>query len=152
MLGKFTLAFAMLIAFSGCSSVPMEDQKLNDEAKRFSPPSRGSSGLYIYRDSMFGAALKKDIWVNGKCIGETAPKVFFYEEVPGEQNHKISTESEFSPNDLNLFTKMGINYFIRQYIKMGVLVGGAGLELVDSAKGKNDIKELGLAKKGRCSS
>ena len=101
---------------------------------------------------MFGAALKKDIWVNGKCIGETAPKVFFYEEVPGDQNHKISTESEFSPNDLNLFTKMGINYFIRQYIKMGVLVGGAGLELVDSSKGKNDIKGLGLAKKGRCSS
>ena len=29
--GKFTLAFVMLIAFSGCSSVPMEDQKLNDE-------------------------------------------------------------------------------------------------------------------------
>lgn len=32
---------------------------------------------------------------------------------------RISTESEFSPNDLNLTADAGKNYFVRQYIKVG---------------------------------
>ncbi len=39
--------------------------------------------------------------------------VFFYEEVVGEEEHTVSTESEFSPNDLLLFVENGKNYFIR---------------------------------------
>lgn len=42
-------------------------------------------------------------------------------------------------------------YFIRQYIKMGVFVGGAGLEIVDEAKGKKTVSNLKMATKGRCS-
>ncbi|MBK6739872.1 MAG: hypothetical protein IPG64_19420 [Haliea sp.] len=33
--------------------------------------------LYLFRAGGMGTALKKDIWVNGKCIGETAPHMFF---------------------------------------------------------------------------
>ena len=62
----------------------------------------------------------------------------------------MSTESEFSPNDLLLKTDAGHNYFIRQFIKMGVFVGGAGIELVDEEKGKKDTAQLALAKKGSC--
>ena len=85
------------------------------------------------------------------CIGETAPNVFFYEEVAGGIEHKVSTESEFSPNDLLLKTDSGQNYFVRQYIKMGAFVGGAGVELVDGEKGKEEVAKLELAKKGSCS-
>jgi hypothetical protein len=98
-----------------------------------------------------GGALKKDIWVDGKCIGESAPYVFFYEEVEGDKSHKVSTESEFSPNDLIVKVKSGMHYFIRQYIKFGVFVGGAGLELVDEEKGKKEVSELDMATKGTCS-
>ena len=83
-----------------------------------------------------GGGLKKDIWVDDKCIGESAPKVFFYEEVKGNAEHKISTESEFSPNDLFLKTESGKNYFIKQYIKLGVFVGGANLKLMNERMGK----------------
>ncbi len=76
---------------------------------------------------------------------------FFYEEVKGEEDHKVSTESEFSPNDLLFRVKSGMHYFIRQYIKMGLFVGGAGVELVDEVKGKEDVKSLKMAKKGNCS-
>lgn len=118
---------------------------------QFNPPSDGNAGLYIYRSGSFGGALKKDVWVDGKCIGETAPNVFFYEEVQGDEEHKISTESEFSPNDLLVETESGKQYFIRQYIRMGFFVGGAGVELVDEEKGKKAVGELKMAKKGNCS-
>jgi hypothetical protein len=129
----------------------MENASLASSAKTFSPPLNGNAALYIYRSGNFGGALKKDIWVDGKCIGESAPNVFFYEEVKGNVEHKISTESEFSPNDVLVNTKSGKSYFIQQYIKMGLFVGGAGVRLVDEANGKSDVKRLGLAKKGTCS-
>lgn len=137
--------------FAGCASVPMASKEKTEIAKKFNPPSAGNSGLYLYRSGIFGAALKKDIWVDGKCVGETAPNTFFYEEVKGGQEHKISTESEFSPNDLLLKTEPGKNYFIQQYIKIGVLVAGAGLELVNDEKGQQSIHELEMASTGVCS-
>ncbi|WP_372741748.1 DUF2846 domain-containing protein [Neptunomonas sp.] len=87
--------------------------------------------------------------ING--IGETAPNIFFYEEVSGDAEHKISTESEFSPNDLLLKTENGKNYFVSQYIKLGAFVGGANIELVDEEKGKAAVAKLKMAKKGQCS-
>lgn len=137
--------------FAGCASVPMESVERTAETKKFNAPSEGKSGLYIYRSGSFGGALKKDVWVDGECIGETAPNVFFYEEVEGDKEHKISTESEFSPNDLLVQAKSGMLYFIRQYIKMGVFVGGAGLELVNEEEGKKAVSDLNMAKKGTCS-
>ena len=147
----YAILFVSFIVMTGCASVPMETADKNSIAKKFNPPSEGSSGLYIYRNSFVGKALKKDIWVDGKCIGETAPDIFFYESVKGDTSHKVSTESEFSPNDLIVKVKSGINYFIRQYIKLGIFVGGAGLELVDEEKGKEEVRELNMATKGTCS-
>lgn len=144
------VALSSLLAV-GCASVPMETSQKAATAKQFLPPPEGKSGLYIYRYGSFGAALKKDVWVDGKCIGETARNVFFYEEVTADQEHKISTESEFSPNDLLLKTESGKNYFIQQYIKFGLAVGGAGLKVVDEAEGKKQVQELGLATQGHCS-
>jgi len=145
------LAFVASL-FSGCASVPMENKNLSAKSKEFNSPSEGTSGLYIYRTSGVGSALKKDVWVNDKCIGETAPSMFFYEEVEGDKKHKISTESEFSPNDFFVTTEAGKNYFVKQFIKMGVFVGGANLELSSDEQGKEDISDLDMAIKGTCSS
>lgn len=148
-----TLALGIVVVMSlvGCASVPMETQETSDQVKQFQPPTKGMAGLYIFRSSGMGTALKKDVWVDGKCIGETAPNMFFFEEVTGDQEHTIATESEFSPNDLKLKTASDANYFIRQYIRLGVFVGGANLETVDEAEGKKIVQGLGLAKKGTCS-
>ena len=151
MFKKIGILVVVSTLFAGCTSVPMEDAEKNLAAKQFNPPTEENAGLYIYRNSSFGSALKKDVWVDGKCIGETAPHVFFYEEVEGDKGHKISTESEFSPNDLIVKVKSCMHYFIRQYIKFGVFVGGAGLELVDEEKGKKEVSELDMATKGTCS-
>jgi hypothetical protein len=72
-------------------------------------------------------------------IAETSPNMFFYREVEGDKEYKISTESEFSPNDLILKAEKDKNYFIKQYIKPGVFVGGANLKVVDEEVGKKAI-------------
>jgi len=151
MLNKLVFIILASSLFAGCASVPMESKESSNKAKAFNPPSAGTAGLYIYRAGSFGGALKKDVWVDDKCIGETAPNIFFYEEVEGGKEHKISTESEFSPNDLHVITAIGQNYFIKQYIKMGAFVGGANVKLVDESEGKKAVEKLEMAKKGTCS-
>lgn len=139
------------LLISGCASVDMAPKAESARAKEFNPPSQGNAGVYVYRDSFVGKALKKDVWIDGKCIGESAPDVFFYTEVEGGKNHKIDTESEFSPNTVELMFEAGKNYFIRQFIKMGVFVGGAGLEQIPEEQGKIAVAKLEMAKPGKCS-
>src|SRR4051812_22689161 len=91
-----TVAAALLM--TGCASVDMAAKEESAKAKAFAAPSQGMAGVYVYRDSFAGKALKKDVWIDGKCLGQSAPDVFFYAEVEGGKKHKIDTESEFSPN------------------------------------------------------
>lgn len=147
---KSIVVLAVAVFLGGCASVPMESKDLSDNAKKFNPPAPGNAGLYIYRTGGPGAALKKDILLDGKCVGESAPNVFFYQEVTGNQQHTVSTESEFSDNSVVFTPSADKNYFIRQYIKMGVFVGGANLELVSEGEGKGQISKLEMATKGTC--
>lgn len=144
------LALSALV-LTGCASVNMASKEESDKAKQFNAPSAGKSGWYVYRDSFVGKALKKDIWVDGKCLGESAADVFFYTQVEGGKQHKIETESEFSPNALELFMEAGKNYFVRQFIKIGAFVGGADLELIQEEQGKAALASLSLAQQGTCS-
>lgn len=149
---KIALIALCTVGFVGCASVPMESNEKSMMAKEFNSPESDKSGLYIYRSGTFGGALKKDIWVDETCIGQSAPNVFFYTEVDCNKMHKLSTESEFSPNDLTVKTECGENHFFSQYIKLGVLVGGANIETVSDTKGERVVQELGMATTGRCSS
>ncbi|WP_413701830.1 DUF2846 domain-containing protein [Psychromonas sp. KJ10-10] len=137
----------------GCSSVPMESAEVANAAKEFNPPSQNTTGIYVYRkDTFVGATLKKDVWIEKECVGQTAKGVFFYKEVPGNEKLEISTESEFSPNTLTINAKNGELYFVEQFIKMGAFVGGADLELAHPDTGKSEVQRLGMAKGGNCDS
>lgn len=143
------LALSALL-LTGCASVNMASKEESDKAKQFSAPGAGNSGLYVYRNSFVGKGLKKDIKVNGNCLGESANNVFFYTQVEGGKKHQIETESEFSPNALEVFMEAGKNYFVRQFIKIGVIGGGADLEQISEEQGKADVAKLGLAQPGKC--
>lgn len=147
---KLVCAMFVVALFTGCASVKMESKEASDKAKQFAVPGAGKAGVYVYRDSFVGQALKKDVWLDGKCVGESAPDVFFYTEAtPGR--HTLSTESEFSPNDLSILVEAGKNYFYRQFIKMGLMVGGADLESMPEEQAKAAIAKLQLATAGTCS-
>lgn len=150
------IIFAAVILSSallgGCASVPLASNAENATAKSFPAPESGKAGLYVYRDSFVGKALKKDVYLDGRCLGETADRVFFYQQISASQPHTLGTESEFSPNNLTLNVAPGKNYFVRQYIKMGFFVGGAGLEQVPESEGMRVVSkpEVKLAVPGKC--
>jgi hypothetical protein len=145
-------ALASTLWLSGCASVPFASEHESLQAKSFPVPDENKAGLYIYRDSFLGKELKKDVYLDGKCLGETADKTFFYTQVAGGQSHTISTESEFSPNDISVFTEAGKNYFVRQYIKIGMFISGADVSQSTEQEGKLAISqgEVKLAKSGHC--
>jgi len=146
------MGICALLGLTGCATVPKEtNYEKVAHIKSFPSPGPHKAGLYIFRDSYFGSALKKDIWVDNDCIGESASNTFFYVKVDGDKRHTIATESEFSPNTLSILTHTGKNYFIRQYIKLGVVVGGADLEVVPENEAKPIIQRLDLAVPGICS-
>jgi len=129
---------------SGCASVPMESFEKDQALKAFPTPPQDQAGLYIFRDSSLGPALKKTVKVDGEVIGETAINTYFYRTItPGE--HVLATESEFGENTLNLNAEAGKNHFVRQYIKFGVFVGGANLEQVSEAEGRKGVSQTSLA-------
>ena len=66
------IALTVALLVSGCASVDMASKAESAKAKEFNPPSQGNAGVYVYRDSFVGKALKKDVWIDGKCIGESA--------------------------------------------------------------------------------
>ena len=57
---------------------------------------------------------------------------------------------EFSPNKISLLAEAGKNYFIRQFIKIGVFVGGADLEVIPEETARPVISKLDLATNGSC--
>ncbi|MFN7153967.1 MAG: DUF2846 domain-containing protein [Acidovorax sp.] len=144
------LALALSVLMTGCASVNMASKEESAKVKQFQPPPAGKAGVYLYRNSFVGKALTKDLRIDGACVGSSAPDVFFYTEVEGGKKHVVETESEFSPNKLELLFDSGKNYFIRQFIKMGVFVGGADLEQVTEEQGKADVAKLELAESGKC--
>ena len=139
------LAITSSIYLTGCASVPMASQTEDHAKKQFTSPPSEIAGLYIYRNSNFGGALKKTLAIDGEIIGESAPMTYFYRELkPGK--HILSTESEFSDNIVTLSVEGGRNYYMEHFIKFGVFVGGANFTFVSEEVGKKGVLECKLAK------
>jgi len=135
---------AIFLIVSGCASVPTASLDEDTLRKSFSAPTTSMSAIYIYRDSNYGAALKKSVSVDNIPLGQTAPKTYFYIEVaPGE--HTLATESEFGDQTLTIETEAGEIYFVKQYIKMGLMIGGSNLKLVDETEGEKGVLKCRLA-------
>jgi hypothetical protein len=141
-LGLVIVSIALL---AGCASVPMAPTEQDSALKAFSQPAADKAGLYIFRNTSIGQALRKKVYVDEALLGETANKTYFYKQIaPGQ--HQVSTESEFGNNTITFQAEGGKNYFARQYIKMGVFVGGANIEMVSEQEGMEEVRKCGLAK------
>jgi hypothetical protein len=140
------VAAVIFVSFlTGCASVPMAPMEQDSALKAFSQPVADKAGLYVYRNSFVGQALKKNVYIDGVLLGETANKIYFYKAItPGQ--HQISTESEFSDNAITFQAEGGKNYFAEQYIRMGVFVGGANVRMVSEQEGMEAVRKCGLAK------
>ncbi len=152
MQSKLAIALAAAFLASGCA-VKMADPQASAQAKQFKAPSPGKAGVYVYRNAEYvGGASKNDVWLDGRCLGGLFTRVFFYTEVAGNQKHRIDTGGEFvRANGVELDAKAGQLYFVRQFVKIGLISGSTALEVSPEAQGKTDIGFLDLGAGGDCS-
>jgi hypothetical protein len=135
---------AALVAMSlvGCASVPMADAKQDAAAKTFTAPA-GKAGIYVYRNETMGSAVKMDVAVDGKPLGQTAAKTFLYTEVaPGK--HTIASTAE-NTDTVDVDAQAGTLTYIWQEVKMGVMSARSKLHIVGDSEGKKGVGETQLA-------
>ncbi|MDD4978861.1 MAG: DUF2846 domain-containing protein [Gallionella sp.] len=142
MFKRILLLALMTLSLVGCASVQMADPAKDAQAKQFTAKP-DVAGIYIYRNESMGAALKMDIDLDGKPLGQSAAKTYFYAEVqPG--NHKITSKTE-NTVDLSIDAVAGKLYYVWQEVKMGVWSARSKLQLVDEATGQAGVNECKLA-------
>ena len=138
---KSAAGILLVATFVGCATVPMGDTKQDAALKNFQMKP-DVAGLYIYRNESFGGAVRMDIEVDGKPIGQTAAKTYLYKEVaPGK--HTVTSKSE-NTDTLSLETVAGKLYYIWQEVKMGFLYARTKLHLVGEEEGKKGVLETQL--------
>lgn len=131
-----------ILLFSGCASVPMGDPRQDAALKTFTV-AKEKAGIYIYRNESMGAAVKMDVAIDGRPVGQTAAKTYFYKEVsPGK--HVISSTAE-NTDTLEVDAKAGTLTFIWQEVKMGLMYARNKLHLVSEEEGKRGVQETSLA-------
>ena len=143
---KSRISFASLVLaislLSGCASVPMSSPAEDASAKQFAPVD-GKSVLYVYRSETFGAAVKMDVAVDNKLLGQTASKTYFRVVLdPGHHN----VDSQTGNSKLDVDTEAGKVYYVWQEVKMGFASANSKLHLEDAGKGQADVKECKLIK------
>ena len=135
------IGFLIALAFTGCATVPMANVEKDNIAKSFSVPE-GEANIYLYRNEVFGAAIKLPVVLDDKIVGDTAAKTYMLLKVtPGL--HTIISKSE-KDSELLITVEEGKNYFVWQEVKMGLWTARSKLHLVDEATGKAGVSECKL--------
>lgn len=132
----------MSLSLVGCASVKMADSAQDAQAKQFTAKP-DVAGIYIYRNENMGAAMKMDIELDDKPLGQSAAGTYFYTEVkPG--THKITSKTE-NTDDLSIDAVAGKLYYVWQEVKMGILTARSRLHFVDETTGQAGVNECKLA-------
>lgn len=98
-----------------CASVRLQDEANDARSKRFDPPPKGWSGVYVYRPKNFtGAAWSWKNWVDGQYIGRAASGTYFHRWVrPGThrvQNNQGVIKFFEAIEGENIFLEESIHY------------------------------------------
>ena len=135
---KTLLALAFLtslVLLQGCASGPAYS-----EMSSTIPPVPADKGrVYIYRPSVFGAAIQPAVRLDGTEVGTAKSQGFFYvDAAPG--SHFIETTTEVSRR-LTFMLDKGQTRYVKLSVSMGFAVGHVYPELVDDAVGTKEVKE-----------
>jgi hypothetical protein len=111
-------------------------------AKEFKTPTNGKAGVYIFRNSFFGAGVKMGISADEQFIGLTAFQTYHYIELtPGNHTFKVMrkfTKETMWDSIIQVNIKAGKLYYIRQEM-------GNKLQLVSEEEGQRGVNASRLA-------
>lgn len=140
------LLVVLLGLLTACASVPMASKEADAKAKRFAP-AEDKVGIYLYRNDNLGAPFDMTVVIDGRVVGKTGPRTYFYWELPPGR-HEVTSLTE-NTDTVVIDTETGKNYFVWQEFKIGMgLSKGqvhSKLHRVDAKTGMAGVRECKLA-------
>ena len=130
-----------VVAVAGCASGP----KFSEMQSKI-PTLKASEGrIYVYRDSLLGAAIVPAVYVNGVEVGRSLSNSFFFiDRAPGEYKVSATTEVEKS---VSLALAAGESKFVKVSIGMGLFAGRPNFELMNEASARTALQSLSYSGK-----
>jgi hypothetical protein len=128
---------ALAIVLSGCAS----GVKHKDMATTIPAVQAEQGRIYFLRSaSMFGAAMRPAIKLNGAAVGDSVPGGFFYvDSKSGNQEVMCSTEAD---NKLTFTLDKGEVKYVKTSVSMGLFVGRVVPELISKEEAEKELADL----------
>lgn len=105
---------------------------------------KGKATVYIIRNSSIGSLIKMSVECNGMKIGSTKAKQYVYTVLdPGD--FTFTSKTPENSGTLNITVEPGNTYYIKQQVKMGIVVARTGLELMNDADGIKALNSCNLS-------
>ncbi len=116
------------------------------EVKGTLPPIAKNQGrVFVYRPSSLGFGVKPMVKIDGKEVGQSEGRGFFYtDQAPG--THEISLATEWKHKN-TLQVQAGKPSFVHCKVVPGVLVGHIIPNQVDQAEAEAELSECKLTEK-----
>jgi hypothetical protein len=119
-----------------CVTVPLADENLEASVRKYEKKP-DIAGVYIFRAQIVGSKTRIPILLDGKILGETAPRTFAYVEVtPGK--HILSDVSDME-RSIQIDTRGGMLYFVAEKIISYKPVVRSQLMVVEEEDGKAGV-------------
>ena len=131
------MAIIASVLLAGCAT---SGPKFSEMTATMSPRKPDMGRIYFYRTTVLGAAVQPGVRLNGEVVGQAVPNGFFYVDSP-PGNYQVSTETEVE-RKLTFTLEAGQVRYVRLNISMGFFVGHVYGELVEEAKGQEEIADL----------
>jgi len=132
------LAAVALLALAGCASVPMASGDLDAEGKRFGQPPAGKAALYLYRESIFGAAMTVNVTMGQRALGALAPDTWFAIDVePGQYDIRCNA-GEGADSKIVAIAAGEIRY-VEVAMRVGVMAPRCAVFEVAAAQGQKAV-------------
>jgi Protein of unknown function (DUF2846) len=135
-LRRSVLIASVAVAAAGCASGP----KYSEMKSKIPVLNTNTGRVFIYRDSLFGAALQPQVAINGKPVGTSRAYAFFYVDLPAGE-YKISGATEVE-RSLTFALAGGETKYIQSSIGFGLIVGRVNFDLVNNTTGGPAIEGL----------
>lgn len=132
------LALTATLLLSACASVPMAPRDADAAGKTFAPPPPGSATLYLYRESIFGAAYSLALSVGQRNLGSLAADTWFRIDVePGTYDIRCTTPEASDSKSFQIAS--GETRFVEAAIRMGFVAPRCAVFEVAPEKGRSAV-------------
>lgn len=136
--GFISVFCVVLLATSGCSSIPKASSTQSHQAKLFETNPE-KANLYIFRGGAEGSSIEMELRVDGEYVATNLGHTFIKLEVP-EGKHYIASRAD-NIERLNLAVSKNKNYFIYHEVKVGQISTTTKLNLVNNNVGQDAVKK-----------